>query len=143
MVAWLALIPGQSGGRSLSHRPMFASLLGLLFCGSCVDDSGLLVHCISGWDRTPLFISLLRLSLWAVSMDGLGHGVREHSEAPTKMDPLGVLGQSPKKYRFGMRDPPHWSRVLCLPCSWGCWVAWLSLGLWLWSSSWNEAGATF
>ncbi|ORX54741.1 hypothetical protein BCR36DRAFT_410548, partial [Piromyces finnis] len=28
-------------------------------------DSGLLVHCISGWDRTPLFISLLRLSLWA------------------------------------------------------------------------------
>lgn len=36
------------------------------------DDSGLLVHCISGWDRTPLFISLLRLSLWAVSMAGLG-----------------------------------------------------------------------
>ncbi|XP_065789295.1 myotubularin-related protein 14 isoform X4 [Muntiacus reevesi] len=34
------------------------------------DDSGLLVHCISGWDRTPLFISLLRLSLWA---DGLIH----------------------------------------------------------------------
>ncbi|XP_006889014.1 PREDICTED: myotubularin-related protein 14 [Elephantulus edwardii] len=29
------------------------------------DDNGLLVHCISGWDRTPLFISLLRLSLWA------------------------------------------------------------------------------
>ncbi|XP_063953447.1 myotubularin-related protein 14-like isoform X3 [Lytechinus pictus] len=28
-------------------------------------DSGVLVHCISGWDRTPLFISLLRLSLWA------------------------------------------------------------------------------
>ena len=28
-------------------------------------DSSLLVHCISGWDRTPLFISLLRLSLWA------------------------------------------------------------------------------
>lgn len=33
-------------------------------------DSGLLVHCISGWDRTPLFISLLRLSLWA---DGKAH----------------------------------------------------------------------
>lgn len=32
------------------------------------DDSGLLVHCISGWDRTPLFISLLRLSLWADSL---------------------------------------------------------------------------
>mmetsp|Transcript_41992 Transcript_41992/g.68174 ORF Transcript_41992/g.68174 Transcript_41992/m.68174 type:complete len:868 (-) Transcript_41992:281-2884(-) len=29
------------------------------------NSSGLLVHCISGWDRTPLFISLLRLSLWA------------------------------------------------------------------------------
>lgn len=27
--------------------------------------NGLLVHCISGWDRTPLFVSLLRLSLWA------------------------------------------------------------------------------
>ena len=26
--------------------------------------SGLSLHCISGWDRTPLFISLLRLSLW-------------------------------------------------------------------------------
>lgn len=26
---------------------------------------GLLIHCISGWDRTPLFISLLRISLWA------------------------------------------------------------------------------
>lgn len=29
------------------------------------ENSGLLVHCISGWDRTPLFISLIRLSLWA------------------------------------------------------------------------------
>ncbi|XP_071810150.1 phosphatidylinositol-3,5-bisphosphate 3-phosphatase MTMR14-like isoform X1 [Asterias amurensis] len=33
-------------------------------------DSGLLIHCISGWDRTPLFVSLLRLSLWA---DGKAH----------------------------------------------------------------------
>ncbi|XP_075219399.1 egg-derived tyrosine phosphatase isoform X2 [Lycorma delicatula] len=32
--------------------------------------TGLLVHCISGWDRTPLFVSLLRLSLWA---DGAIH----------------------------------------------------------------------
>jgi len=31
----------------------------------CVGDGGILVHCISGWDRTPLFVSLLRLSLWA------------------------------------------------------------------------------
>uniref|UniRef100_A0A6Q2Z938 Myotubularin related protein 14 n=1 Tax=Esox lucius TaxID=8010 RepID=A0A6Q2Z938_ESOLU len=34
------------------------------------DESGLLVHCISGWDRTPLFVSMLRLSLWA---DGAVH----------------------------------------------------------------------
>lgn len=42
----------------------------LLCCGLlCVaDENGLLVHCISGWDRTPLFVSLLRLSLWAVSI---------------------------------------------------------------------------
>ena len=29
---------------------------------------GLLVHCISGWDRTPLFVALLRMSLWAVRL---------------------------------------------------------------------------
>jgi myotubularin-related protein 14 len=29
------------------------------------SDHSLLVHCISGWDRTPLFVSLLRLALWA------------------------------------------------------------------------------
>ncbi|XP_031629993.1 myotubularin-related protein 14 isoform X2 [Contarinia nasturtii] len=34
------------------------------------NNSGLLIHCISGWDRTPLFVSLLRLSLWA---DGVIH----------------------------------------------------------------------
>ncbi|CAH0562218.1 unnamed protein product [Brassicogethes aeneus] len=34
------------------------------------NSCGMLVHCISGWDRTPLFISLMRLSLWA---DGLVH----------------------------------------------------------------------
>lgn len=28
-------------------------------------SAGILIHCVSGWDRTPLFISLLRLSLWA------------------------------------------------------------------------------
>ncbi|XP_037534994.1 myotubularin-related protein 14 [Nematolebias whitei] len=43
------------------------------------DDSGLLVHCISGWDRTPLFVSLLRLSLWA---DGVVH---------TSLEPLEIL----------------------------------------------------
>lgn len=34
------------------------------------NSSGLLIHCISGWDRTPLFVSLLRLTLWA---DGVIH----------------------------------------------------------------------
>ncbi|CAK9800652.1 Myotubularin-related protein 14 [Anthophora quadrimaculata] len=34
------------------------------------SSSGILIHCISGWDRTPLFISLLRISLWA---DGAIH----------------------------------------------------------------------
>ena len=38
--------------------------------GAARGDGGVLVHCISGWDRTPLFISLLRLSLWA---DGAIH----------------------------------------------------------------------
>ncbi|XP_061543566.1 myotubularin-related protein 14 isoform X1 [Phycodurus eques] len=41
------------------------------------DESGLLVHCISGWDRTPLFVSLLRLSLWA---DGAVHNSLEAAE---------------------------------------------------------------
>ncbi|XP_060724022.1 myotubularin-related protein 14 isoform X2 [Tachysurus vachellii] len=41
------------------------------------DESGLLVHCISGWDRTPLFVSLLRLSLWA---DGAVHASLEPDE---------------------------------------------------------------
>jgi len=34
------------------------------------SNKGLLIHCISGWDRTPLFVSLIRLSLWA---DGAVH----------------------------------------------------------------------
>ncbi|XP_014235020.1 myotubularin-related protein 14 [Trichogramma pretiosum] len=34
------------------------------------SSNGMLIHCISGWDRTPLFISLLRISLWA---DGMIH----------------------------------------------------------------------
>ncbi|XP_072749805.1 phosphatidylinositol-3,5-bisphosphate 3-phosphatase MTMR14 [Anoplolepis gracilipes] len=34
------------------------------------NNNGILIHCISGWDRTPLFISLLRISLWA---DGVIH----------------------------------------------------------------------
>uniref|UniRef100_A0A6B2KYF4 Tyrosine specific protein phosphatases domain-containing protein n=1 Tax=Arcella intermedia TaxID=1963864 RepID=A0A6B2KYF4_9EUKA len=33
-------------------------------------ENGLLVHCISGWDRTPMFIGILRILLWA---EGLAH----------------------------------------------------------------------
>ncbi|XP_042700169.2 myotubularin-related protein 14 isoform X2 [Chrysemys picta bellii] len=53
----------------------YLKLLILLINGD--DDSGLLVHCISGWDRTPLFVALLRLSLWA---DGLIHASLEPAE---------------------------------------------------------------
>ncbi|KAK9890359.1 hypothetical protein WA026_010454 [Henosepilachna vigintioctopunctata] len=42
------------------------------------SKDGVLIHCISGWDRTPLFISLIRVSLWA---DGLIH----KSLNPTQM----------------------------------------------------------
>ncbi|CAH1378003.1 myotubularin-related protein 14 [Tenebrio molitor] len=38
--------------------------------GSLRESGGILIHCISGWDRTPLFICLIRLSLWA---DGVIH----------------------------------------------------------------------
>lgn len=37
----------------------------MLYCLCDPSCSGLLVHCVCGWDRTPLFVSLLRLSLWA------------------------------------------------------------------------------
>jgi len=37
----------------------------MLSCISSSELNGFLVHCISGWDRTPLFVSILRLSLWA------------------------------------------------------------------------------
>ena len=42
----------------------------ILYCFPVSGDKGVLVHCISGWDRTPMFVSLLRLSLWA---DGAIH----------------------------------------------------------------------
>ncbi|GAB1610738.1 myotubularin-related protein 14-like [Argonauta hians] len=50
----------------LLTKNYFKLLVSLIREGS----SGILVHCISGWDRTPLYISLLRLSLWA---DGAIH----------------------------------------------------------------------
>ncbi|EQB76968.1 hypothetical protein CB1_000105026 [Camelus ferus] len=63
--------PGAVGGQSWDLVQQTQNYLKLLLSIiNSDDDSGLLVHCISGWDRTPLFISLLRLSLWA---DGLIH----------------------------------------------------------------------
>lgn len=44
--------------------------LKLLLSHILEGTSSILIHCISGWDRTPLFISLLRMSLWA---DGRAH----------------------------------------------------------------------
>ena len=41
------------------------------------SQEGLLIHCISGWDRTPLFVCLLRLTLWA---DGLIHQALDASQ---------------------------------------------------------------
>ncbi|KAK8741681.1 hypothetical protein OTU49_002339 [Cherax quadricarinatus] len=51
--------------------------LKLLITYTHEGTQGMLVHCISGWDRTPLFISLLRLSLWA---DGLIHSSLDHTQ---------------------------------------------------------------
>jgi len=35
----------------------------------CFPGKGsMMIHCISGWDRTPMLTCLLRLSLWAVSV---------------------------------------------------------------------------
>lgn len=33
-------------------------------------DGGMLIHCVSGWDRTPTYVSLMRVLLWA---DQLAH----------------------------------------------------------------------
>ena len=66
---WLVV---RNGSASVLRRPVqrraepyCAALRGLQGDGPL--GSGVLVHCISGWDRTPMFISLLRISLWAVS----------------------------------------------------------------------------
>lgn len=48
-----------------------------IFSTLSTSNSSILVHCISGWDRTPLFISLIRCILWA---DGLAHGSLNEEE---------------------------------------------------------------
>ncbi|TGZ62913.1 hypothetical protein CRM22_007169 [Opisthorchis felineus] len=48
-------------------------LLGLLVEGA----GGMLLHCVSGWDRTPLFISLMRCLLWAEQLAHQSLGTSE------------------------------------------------------------------
>lgn len=64
------------------------------------NSTGLLIHCISGWDRTPLFVSLLRLSLWA---DGVIH----QSLTPTQILYLTI---SYDWYLFGHNLPDRLSK---------------------------------
>uniref|UniRef100_A0A3Q1EVM6 Myotubularin related protein 14 n=1 Tax=Acanthochromis polyacanthus TaxID=80966 RepID=A0A3Q1EVM6_9TELE len=61
----------------LSFKEHFKVLTLMVVLCVVSDESGLLVHCISGWDRTPLFVSLLRISLWA---DGAAHASLEPAE---------------------------------------------------------------
>ncbi|CAF1232368.1 unnamed protein product [Rotaria magnacalcarata] len=51
--------------RSWSTIHLTQNYMQLFFRHLEKDKRGILIHCLSGWDRTPLFISLLRLSLWA------------------------------------------------------------------------------
>ena len=55
--------PGQSWDLVDLTKNYFSLILDLVLDPE--PNSGVLIHCISGWDRTPMFISLLRLSLWA------------------------------------------------------------------------------
>lgn len=57
------------------YRDWDLQKLTLNYLRSCLhnikfSNSGMLVHCISGWDRTPLFVSMIRMTLWA---DGIIH----------------------------------------------------------------------
>ena len=57
-----------SGYRSWDLVTLTRNYLHLMLTYLADEDepqAGLLVHCISGWDRTPMFISLLRILLWA------------------------------------------------------------------------------
>ncbi|XP_035228415.1 myotubularin-related protein 14-like isoform X2 [Stegodyphus dumicola] len=76
-----------------------------------LSEKGALVHCITGIDRTPLFITLLRLSLWA---DGLIH----KSLNPIEMTYFTVAYDW---YLFGHDLPKranggHWIMFFCFSC---------------------------
>lgn len=74
------------------------------------EDKGVLVHCISGWDRTPMFISLLRLSLWA---DGVIHRSLSATE-------IVYLTLAYDWYLFGhnLSDRLHKGEEILLFCFW-------------------------
>lgn len=59
-----------SSWRSWSTLYLTQNYLQIIIRHLEIDKKGILIHCLSGWDRTPLFICLLRLSLWA---DGFIH----------------------------------------------------------------------
>ena len=77
LISWLYLIESQKKldpskfflvcMTSLKLIWMITQVLSETIVCFLIGEGGILIHCISGWDRTPLFISLLRLSLWAVS----------------------------------------------------------------------------
>ena len=72
--------------------------MSLLFASP--GDGGMLIHCISGWDKTPLYISLLRLSLWAVSYSSR----RRCSLALGSLSPTPrIFCATPRKYLHSMR----------------------------------------
>ena len=45
--------------------------------GSSEKKGGVLIHCLSGWDRTPLFVFLLRSLAWAENLAHKSLGVEE------------------------------------------------------------------
>jgi len=61
---------GQVDYRSWDIVTLTQSYVLYLFYILRTEEKGMLLHCISGWDRTPLWIGILRILLWA---EGLIH----------------------------------------------------------------------
>ncbi|KCV70511.1 hypothetical protein H696_02860 [Fonticula alba] len=60
-----ALTSGEPGPTQHHRATPPGSSVGMKDGSVDSRSNGILVHCISGWDRTPLFISLIRILLWA------------------------------------------------------------------------------
>jgi myotubularin-related protein 14 len=65
--AWLPITVTENSSWDLISLTKNYFKLILHFVADPEGDSGVLIHCISGWDRTPMMISLIRMSLWADS----------------------------------------------------------------------------